>query len=565
MITIKVVTCEGQPPLGQALAADFDELGGTIGRGEQSTLTLPDPLRHISRVHAKILFRAGRYLIQDHGTAVPVQVNGRAIGEGGEAELADNDEIVIGAYTLRVTVQARPAATQPASASGAAAKDDPLALFGAGSPTSDPFADLLAPNPSPTPAASPASRIDEPLSPPPRPATPPPPRDIIPPDFDPFAEPVPPAKPTPQLGDVDLSPATGPESIDQLFGLDNGTPPDLGGLEGPFAAAGAAKQGEPDLGRPQRDDTPEMYGAFKLPTAKGTEAASPGGTGEDMVLSWDERQAKAGEPGQIKTMIVGSRQGHGESTKPKRAEGAPVKPAATPAPTQPAEAAAERAPARPATAQASPPPQSREAGSQEDALRAFLAGAGVPGLNLPGGLSPQTMEVLGKVFREAMQGTLDLLLARATLKREIRADLTMIVPRENNPLKFSPNVEAALTHLLGPPTRGFMAPLDAMKDAYDDLRAHQFGFMAGMRAALDGVLRRFEPSVLEQRLTGKTMLDSLLPMNRKAKLWDMFTELYGDISKEAEDDFHALFGREFLRAYEEQIAQLESEGKRSKV
>ena len=37
-------------------------------------------------------------------------------------------------------------------------------------------------------------------------------------------------------------------------------------------------------------------------------------------------------------------------------------------------------------------------------------------------------------------------------------------------------------------------------DAYDDLRAHQQGFMEGMRSALAVVLSRFNPESLEQRL-----------------------------------------------------------------
>ena len=52
------------------------------------------------------------------------------------------------------------------------------------------------------------------------------------------------------------------------------------------------------------------------------------------------------------------------------------------------------------------------------------------------------------------------------------------------------------------------------------------------------------------------MVDSLLPTNRKAKLWDIFGQLYGEISKEAESDFHALFGEEFLRAYREHVGKL---------
>ena len=149
-----------------------------------------------------------------------------------------------------------------------------------------------------------------------------------------------------------------------------------------------------------------------------------------------------------------------------------------------------------------------------------------------------------------------LLVARAALKREVRAEVTMIVARENNPLKFSPSVDVAMTHLLGPTARGFMPPALAMRDAYDDLRAHQFGFLAGMRAALEGVLLRFEPAALEAKLTQKSVLDSLLPSSRKARMWDLFNELYGQISAEASDDFHALFGKAFLKAYQQHIDEL---------
>lgn len=97
---------------------------------------------------------------------------------------------------------------------------------------------------------------------------------------------------------------------------------------------------------------------------------------------------------------------------------------------------------------------------------------------------------------------------------------------------------------------------EAVRDAYDDLRSHTFGFMAGMRAALAGVLARFDPANLEAQLSARSMLDNLLPINRRAKLWDLFAERYKHISEDAEEDFHALFGKAFLRAYEEQVARL---------
>jgi len=196
------------------------------------------------------------------------------------------------------------------------------------------------------------------------------------------------------------------------------------------------------------------------------------------------------------------------------------------------------------------------AGPQEQALlRAFLQGAGISGIQSKS-LTPEAMEAIGKLLREAVQGTLDLLRARGLTKSEMRADVTMIMAQDNNPLKFSPTVEAALTHLLSSPVHGFMPPLRAMKDAYDDLRAHQLGFLAGMRAALEEVLTRFAPQELAKRLTDQSMLDDLLPMNRKAKLWDLFLERHAAISGEAREDFNAAFGKAFRRAYEAQVKQL---------
>ncbi len=188
-------------------------------------------------------------------------------------------------------------------------------------------------------------------------------------------------------------------------------------------------------------------------------------------------------------------------------------------------------------------------------MAAFSEGLAAPGLTMPA-LTPDLMRLLGSLLHEATRGTLDLLAARAAMKREIRAESTMIVARENNPLKFSPSVDVALGHLLGPTARGFMPPQRAMRDAHDDLRAHQLAFLAGMRAALEGLLQRFDPAALEGRLTQRSGLASLLPGARKAQLWEAFQQHFAQLSREVEDDFHQLFGREFLRAYEAQLDAL---------
>ena len=143
-------------------------------------------------------------------------------------------------------------------------------------------------------------------------------------------------------------------------------------------------------------------------------------------------------------------------------------------------------------------------------------------------------------------------------------DLTAIRPKENNPLKFSPTLDEAMTHLLAPRAKGYLPPVEAVREAFEDLKIHQVATMAGMEAAMKLVLKRFNPAVLEQRIQKNNVLDSVLPMKRKAEMWGLFTELYAEIAKEAEADFSAVFGQSFIRAYDKHVKQLQLAKKHSK-
>lgn len=196
-------------------------------------------------------------------------------------------------------------------------------------------------------------------------------------------------------------------------------------------------------------------------------------------------------------------------------------------------------------------------------LQAFLHGAGLDELPRIAGtterraLDAATLQRIGELLKLQAEGITNLLASRKQIKSELRADLTVIVTRNNNPLKFSPDSRAALSHLLSTrPLRGFMEGPAAVRDAVDDLLAHQAGFVAGMKQAMQGLIDRFDPNELEKRLKHKSMIDTMLPINRKAKLWELFTERFGELATEAEADFEALFGQEFLRAYEERIKRL---------
>jgi len=251
---------------------------------------------------------------------------------------------------------------------------------------------------------------------------------------------------------------------------------------------------------------------------------------------------------------------------PASARPAPPPPPVAAAPPPPA-AEAERTPVtsqrkaaapRPATA-----PKLRQSGLVDDAVsgealwRGFVEGAGVE-LPLPNGPSPELLSAIGAMMKIAVEGIHRLVSMRAVAKSEMQAEMTMIQVRGNNPLKFAPDAAVALQLLLQPPARGFLAGPSALRDALIDLQSHQIGVMAGMRAALGSVLDRFDPLQLEKQLSAKSVLDSLVPAHRRARLWELYLEHYRSLRDEAQEDFNRLFGEAFREAYEAQIRSLEA-------
>lgn len=191
------------------------------------------------------------------------------------------------------------------------------------------------------------------------------------------------------------------------------------------------------------------------------------------------------------------------------------------------------------------------------AVRSLLEAAGVPELTDHALADPNFARNVGELLREAISGLLKALVARALTKRELRVDMTMLSTTENNPLKFSPDGSEALTHLLlNRPRKGYLPPVRAVQEAYDDLQAHNLAVMAGTRAALQEVLQRFDPARLEKRLDTSPLLDRVLPQNRKARMWDLVASQHADLVREAQDEFDRLFGRAFRTAYEEQLRKL---------
>jgi FHA domain-containing protein len=565
-------------PITQPITARFGAQGGSIGRADSNTLPLPDPERRISRRQADVSVSGSGFAIKNVGSANPIIVRDQSLALGESAPLRGGDQVRIGGYLLEVTQGdggvddrtavdpaatfadpfaaaaaaaapwSRPAASAPAplkSSAPAFPSSSPFADLGGAVSAANPFAELLGNPPAPAARAGQPGGADRIAAAPSR----------LPDDFDPFAPPpekasaAPPRPSSPGGAFDDLIPSAAPASIDALFGLAPGDRHDsLAAFMAGAAPVSATSSGTASLST----DPLALFGVEK-------ESASRPLPPETSPDHTPELRAGFAPPKIAPAKIV----------PPKIAPIAAPPPSAAAAPLAPADpsAAPDRAarmPRRPPTA---PPVESEEStvppavGWSPDALavwNALCEGAGVR-LEPPPNTGPTFMRVVGMMLRASVEGTVQLMAMRQATRQELQAQVTVIRPKNNNPLKFAPDGQSALEQLLQPAVRGFLPGPAAMTDAMNDLLGHAIGTMAGTRAALEGVLKRFGPQELEAKLVDKSVLDSVLPMNRKAKLWELYLQHYESIRDEAQDDFHALFGRAFLAAYEQQLERLRRE------
>ena len=193
------------------------------------------------------------------------------------------------------------------------------------------------------------------------------------------------------------------------------------------------------------------------------------------------------------------------------------------------------------------------AGTQ--AVVAMLMAAGLDQSNAQAAVTPQNLAALGQILGVTTQGIIDVLTARSAVKSQFRVPMTMMRPVENNALKSSANATEALLYLLVNHNPAYLGAVDSFVEGFEDIKAHQMALMAGMRAAFDSMLQRFDPEELEQRFE-KRKPKSKLRLSSSSQYWDMYKNFYGDMTQDADASFQRLFGEEFARAYEDQMQRL---------
>jgi len=193
--------------------------------------------------------------------------------------------------------------------------------------------------------------------------------------------------------------------------------------------------------------------------------------------------------------------------------------------------------------------------SGEQLFEEFLNGLGVDRAELHPAADPgEIMLNVGQVMRELVAGVVELMISRANLKSMFKLDQTTVLPRHNNPLKLSENIQATLKQLLVGREGEYLGPIDSVREVCRDLKFHHDALAEGMSTAFLEIMDKFDPAELQQSfdssLNRKPLFDALARM----KYWQLYCEFYPEMTVSGAAGLPQQFGEEFLHAYEKLLA-----------
>ncbi len=469
---------------------EFSTAGGTLGRVVDNTWVLPDPERFLSSKHAQILSQAGEFHIKDTSTN-GVFINRSAQPLGKGNSVRLNDGDVFRCGEYEFVARIEMHSATPVP------DNDPFAFEVFEHRDIDPFADD-----GEVAAVTSQGEIIDPLK--------------LLGDDEPEAQAqsIMPEEPA-TVDDAFRTPEDHSSAMNDAF-----TPP-----------------------RPLQDETPFVAPEEQLPAAS---AAEQSGGQAQIPEDWDKTGFSLISPVQAKRTS--------ESKSPAKPKPKPA------SPTQPKIQ-------KPAASQRNEPPiltsdvskpvpraQSYSGGSHGQTIAAFFRGLGLSEDYAGGVDEQQTMELTGRLMREMLQGLIKGLEARSEIKSELRISQTVIRPVENNPLKFSADIDDALVRLFGPPQQGYLNAEDAIRDGLNDMAEHQMALMVGMQAAYRHLLTEFSPQ--EIRAKQKQGRGSGNSVFKKSQAWSDYCDYHAQLVRDFDKSFQRLFGDALASAYEEHVHQV---------
>lgn len=202
---------------------------------------------------------------------------------------------------------------------------------------------------------------------------------------------------------------------------------------------------------------------------------------------------------------------------------------------------------------AEPPLPEPAATGIDPALHAFAEGLGLPAKVLAGGLDATFMGDAGRLLRLCLQGVIDNAQARASQKNQFRLDMTLMSPRNNNPVKLAADVDHLLRLLLARDP-SYLPVAEGVAECLADVRQHQDALVAGMQTVFTTLMQQMDPV---ERVADVDQVNTgwLGFLRRDARYWNAYCDWYQTLREEG-DLAAGSFADQFARAYEQHVLWL---------
>ena len=192
----------------------------------------------------------------------------------------------------------------------------------------------------------------------------------------------------------------------------------------------------------------------------------------------------------------------------------------------------------------------------ENLLDAFMKGLDISRADIHASTDPlAVMENAGRVLKEFVDGTSDLLASRTALKAMFRMDQTTVLPQDNNPLKLAENTRDSMMQLLIGKEGEYLGPVDAVREVCRDLKFHQDAVLEAMMSAFVNFSARFDPEELQQSFDRTLDKKPLFNALNKVKYWQLYRDLYPIMTQQSIGSLPHQFGEDFVRAYEKNLVE----------
>ena len=189
------------------------------------------------------------------------------------------------------------------------------------------------------------------------------------------------------------------------------------------------------------------------------------------------------------------------------------------------------------------------------ALTALGRGLGLDLSSIPAERQTAVLAAAGQLLREYTLGVMEQL--REERVRSERLDLSPgSAARNPNPLEALESTDEALTRLLVTPGQRFMAPVDAVRDAFKDLSAATTAHEQALCAGINHLLEQLAPTALSARFD--RILGPQGHAGNPAQYWALYPDLHRAVTQRRVDGLPYAFTEAYVAARPAATAAVET-------